>query len=101
MYIQTSIAKLSRNQLKNLLEGKRVRIKKGSANHIHLTEAQLKKLEAAHKAKKAHTISFSPEQANHQGAGLFQDVYNYVKRTPFIRNAVNSGIRATLLIFLV
>ena len=52
MYIQTSIAKLSRNQLKNLLEGKRVRIKKGSAHHIHLTEAQLKKLEAATKLKK-------------------------------------------------
>ena len=95
MYIQTSIAKLSRNQLKNLLEGKRVRIKKGSAHHIHLTEAQLKKLEKAHKDKKSHTISFTPEQANHQGAWLFQDVYNYVKRTPYIRNAVNSGIRAT------
>ena len=95
MYFQTSIAKLSRNQLKNLLEGKRVRIKKGTAHHIHLTEAQLKKLEAAYKAKKAHTISFTPHQAKHQGAGLLQDIYNYVKRTPYIRNAVNSGIRAT------
>jgi len=95
MYIQTSIAKLSLNQLKNLLEGKRVRIKKGSAHHIHLTEAQLKKLETAHKAKKAHTISFSPQQVKHQGKGLFQDVYNFVKRTPYIRNAVNSGISAT------
>ena len=34
MYIQTSIAKLSRNQLKNLLEGKRVRIKKSKTIYI-------------------------------------------------------------------
>ena len=93
MYIPTGIAKLSRNQLKNLLEGGRVRIKKGNTHIIHLTEAQLKKLESAHKAKKAHTISFTPDQANKQGAGFIQDVYNYVKRTPYIRNAVNSGIR--------
>ena len=91
MYFQTSIAKLSRNQLKNLLEGKRVRIKKGTAHNIHLTEAQLKKLEAANKAKKAHTISFTPHQAKHQGAGLFQDVYNYVKRTPYIRKATSTA----------
>lgn len=95
MYFETSIAKLSRNQLKKLLEGKRVRIKKGNAHHIHLTLAQIKKLETAHKAKKAHTISFTPEQTKHQGAGLLQDIYNYVKRTPYIRNSVNSGIRAT------
>ena len=95
MYFQTSIAKLSRNQLKNLLEGKRVRIKKGTAHNIHLTEAQLKKLEAANKAKKAHTISFTPHQAKHQGAGLLQDAYNFVKRTPYIRQAVNSGISAS------
>ena len=61
---------------------------------IHLTDAQHKKLQSAHKARKAYTVQFEGDQANHQGAGLLQDVYNYVKRTPYIRNEVNSGIRA-------
>ena len=93
MYIPTGIAKLSRNQLKKLLEGKRVRIKKGNVHNIHLTQAKIDGLESKHKLGKAHTIQFSETQAKKQGAGLFQDVYNYVKRTPYIRNAVNSGIR--------
>ena len=34
MYFETTIAKLSRNQLQNLLEGKRVGIEKGTSHRI-------------------------------------------------------------------
>jgi len=95
MYFETHIAKLSRPQLIKLLEGKRVRIKKGSHHKIHLTKHQMNALETKHALGKAHTIQFSPEQAKHQGAGLMQDIYSFVKRTPYIRNAVNSGISAS------
>ena len=92
MYIQTRIAKLSRNQLKNLLEGKKgVRIREGTTHHIHLTEPQFKKFKEANNANKAYTVKFTPHQAKHQGAGLFQDVYNYVKRTPYIRKATSTA----------
>ena len=94
MYFESHIAKLTRHQLRNLLEGKRVRIKKGTHHKIHLTKHQIHGLEKKHIVGKAHTIQFTPEQAKHQGAGLMQDLYNFVKRTPYIRNAVNSGIRA-------
>ena len=94
MYHPTGIAKLSKTQLKNLIEGKRVRIKKGSHHTVHLTEHQLKGLHSKHAMGKAHTIQFTPHQTSAQGAGLMQDLYHFVKRTPYIRNAVNSGIRA-------
>jgi len=92
MYFETHIAKLSRPQLIKLIEGKRVRIKKGSHHKIHLTKHQISALETKHAMGKAHTIQFSPEQSKHQGAGLMQDIYSFVKRTPYIRNAINAGI---------
>ena len=94
MYFETHIAKLSKPQLIKLLEGKRVRIKKGSHHKIHLTQHQLNGLHAKHAMGKAHTIQFTKDQASKQGSGLMSDVYNFVKRTPYIRDAVNSGIRA-------
>lgn len=93
MYFETTIAKLSRPQLVKLLNGEKIRIKKGAAHKIHLTEPQLKGLEQKHKLGKAHTINFTKDQATKQGAGLMGDIYNFVKRNPYIKNAVNSAIR--------
>ena len=42
MYYETQIGKLSKVQLNNLLKGKNVRIKKGTAHTINLTETQVK-----------------------------------------------------------
>jgi hypothetical protein len=94
MYIETHIAKLSKPQILKLLKGERIRIKKGSHHKFHLTKHQLHGLETKHAMGKAHTIQYSPDQISKYGSGLMQDVYNFVKRTPYIRDAVNSGIRA-------
>ncbi len=44
MYFETQIGKLSKVQLNNLLKGKSIRIKKGTAHTINLTEAQVKNI---------------------------------------------------------
>ena len=43
MYYETSIGKLSKVQLNNLLKGKRVRVKKGTSHTVNLTQEQLYK----------------------------------------------------------
>jgi hypothetical protein len=49
MYHSTGVGKLSESQKSKLRNGHPVRIKKGSGNNLHLTDAQIKKLESAHK----------------------------------------------------
>jgi hypothetical protein len=93
MYFETTIAKLSKPQVIKLLRGEKVRIKKGSHHKFNLTKKQLQGLETKHAKGKAHTIQFSPDQITKYGSGLMQDVYNYVKRTPVLRKAVNYGIQ--------
>ena len=46
MYHSTGVQKLSETQKSKLRNGHPVRIKKGSGNHLHLTDDQIKKLEA-------------------------------------------------------
>jgi len=94
MYHHITIAKLSKPQVHKLLKGENVRIKKGSHHKVHLTSNQLHDLEKKHALGKAHTIKFTQDQIKKNGSGLMQDVYNFVKKTPYIKNAVNSGIKA-------
>ena len=56
MYYETSIGKLSKVQLNNLLKGKRVRVKKGTAHKINLTQEQLYKFNHNTSKGKALTI---------------------------------------------
>ena len=93
MYHHITIAKLSKPQVHKLLKGENVRIKKGSHHKVHLTSHQLHGLEKKHKLGKAHTIRFTQDQISKSGSGLMSDIYNFVKRTPYIKNAVNAGIR--------
>jgi hypothetical protein len=74
MYHSTGVGKLSESQKSKLRNGHPVRIKKGSANNLHLTDAQIKKLESAHKKGAAYTITFHPEQEEKHGSGLFGDI---------------------------
>ena len=74
MYSAIGVGKLSETQKSKLRNGHPVRIKKGSGNSLHLTDAQIKKLESAHKKGAAYTITFHPEQAEKHGAGFFGDI---------------------------
>jgi len=79
MYHSTGVQKLSESQKSKLRNGHPVRIKQGSGNSLHLTDAQIKKLAQAHKKGAAYTIQMHPEQAEKHGAGFFGDIASKAK----------------------
>ena len=80
MYNPVGVSKLSENQKSRLRNGHPVRIKKGTANKLHLTQEQIKKLESAHRRGAAYTIQLNPEQSQKHGAGFFGDIATRVKK---------------------
>ena len=87
------VQKLTKTQMRNLLKGKGARIKIGTASTLYLSEKQYKGFYKNSKLGKAYTLKLSQEQLAKQGSGLFGDVYNFVKRTPFLKEAANAAIR--------
>ena len=79
MYHSTGVQKLSPSQMSKLRNGHSVRIKQGSGNTLHLTDAQIKKLAQAHKKGAAYTLQMHPEQAEKHGAGFFGDIATKAK----------------------
>jgi hypothetical protein len=80
MYHSIGVQKLSESQKSKLRNSHRVRIKKGSGgNNLHLTDDQIKKLEAVSRKGAAYTITFYPEQEEKHGAGLFGDIATKAK----------------------
>jgi len=80
MYNPVGVSKLSENQKSRLRNGHPVRIKKGTANKLHLTQEQIKKLESAARRGAGYTVQLNPEQAQKHGAGLFGDIATRVKK---------------------
>ena len=80
MYHSTGVQKLSESQKSKLRNGHPVRIKQGSGNSLHLTDAQIKILAQAHKKGAAYTITFHPEQAEKHGSGFFGDIASRAKQ---------------------
>jgi len=60
MYIENGVEKLSKAQVSKLLNGHRVRVKKGQGAKIHLTEEHSKKLHKAHMKGSGTTIQLDP-----------------------------------------
>ncbi len=81
MYHSTGVQKLSPSQMSKLRNGHPVRIKLGSGNSLHLTDAQIKKLAQAHKRGAAYTIQMHPEQSEKHGAGIFGDIKKFALST--------------------
>lgn len=81
MYFETQIGKLSKYQLNNLLKGKNIRIKKGTAHTINLTETQLKKFHRNSRNGKALTIKLNQEQIAKQGSGILGDIVGFINPT--------------------
>ena len=79
MYHSTGVQKLSESQKSKLRNGHAVRIKQGSGNTLHLTDAQIKKLAQVHKKGAAYTIQMHPEQTEKHGAGFFGDITTKAK----------------------
>lgn len=67
MYHKIGIQRLSPSQISKLLNGHKIRVKHGQGHEIHASEEQHKKIMAAHRKGKAHTMQFDPFQiAQHQ-----------------------------------
>ena len=60
MYIESGIEKLSNAQVSKLLNGHRVRIKKGQGAKLHMTEEHCKKLNRAHMKGAGITMQLDP-----------------------------------------
>ena len=100
MYNPVGVSKLSENQKSRLRNGHPVRIKKGTANKLHLTPEQIKKLESASRRGAGYTVHLNPEQAEKHGAGFFGDIATKAKRlankhkdliNPIIKAVKSSG----------
>lgn len=78
MYFETQIGKLSKVQLNKLLKGKNIRIKKGTAHTINLTEAQVKKFHKNSRQGKSFTVKLNQEQIAKQGSGILGDVVGLI-----------------------
>ena len=100
MYSAIGVQKLSETQKSKLRNGHPVRIKKGSGNTLHLTDPQIKKLEAAHKKGAAYTLTMHPEQAEKHktGAGFFGDIATkakaFAKKHKDLINPIIGRVRA-------
>lgn len=69
-YFPTKVGKLSDNQMRNLINGRGVRIKQGSENILNLSREQIKKLERAAKKGAGVTLVLDPYQcAQHMQGG--------------------------------
>ena len=81
MYHSVGVQRLSETQKSKLRNGHAVRIKKGSGNHLHLTDEQIKKLDTAARKDAAYTLKMHPEQAakHKTGEGLFGDIATKAK----------------------
>ena len=98
MYSAIGVGKLSETQKCKLRNGHPVRIKKGSGNSLHLTDAQIKKLESAAKKGAAYTLTMHPEQAEKHGAGFFGDIATkakaFAKKHKDLINPIIGRVRA-------
>ena len=98
MYSAIGVGKLSETQKSKLRNGHPVRIKKGSGNSLHLTDAQIKKLESAAKKGAAYTLTMHPEQAEKHGAGFFGDIATkakaFAKKHKDLINPIIGRVRA-------
>jgi hypothetical protein len=102
MYNPVGVSKLSENQKSRLRNGHPVRIKKGTANKLHLSPEQIKKLESAARRGAGYTVTLNPDQAEKHGSGFFGDIATKVKKlankhkdliNPIIKAVKNAGHR--------
>ena len=94
MYFETQIGKLSKVQLNKLLKGKNVRIKKGTAHTVNLTEEQLKKFNRNCKLGKAFTVKLNQDQIAKQGAGILGDIAGFIHPVAgLVAKTVGLGMR--------
>ena len=86
MYFSYKVAELSPNQIRKLFKGEKVKLKKGNAHTLHLSESQIKKIETAHKKGMASVIQLDPHQSSQHGQGIFGDIGKFFKSKAYHLN---------------
>ncbi len=95
MYNPVGVSKLSETPKSRLRNGHPVRVKKGTANILHLTQEQIQKLESAARRGAAYTFTLNPEQAQKHGAGFFGDIATKAKKIANkYKDSINPIIKA-------
>jgi len=94
MYFSYKVAELSPNQIRKLLKGEKVKLRKGNAHTVHLTEPQIKKIEAAHKKSMASVTQLDPHQSSQHGSGVFGDLSKFFKSKAYHLNPVVRGAKS-------
>jgi len=79
MYFSYKVAELSPNQIRKLFKGEKVKLKKGNAHTLHLSESQIKKIETAHKKGMSSVVQLDPHQSSQHGSGVFGDIGKFFK----------------------
>lgn len=69
MYYPTKVGKLSDAQMRNLMNGRGVRVRSGAEHILNLTKEQIKKLERAAKKGAGVTLVLDPYQCEHMKGG--------------------------------
>jgi hypothetical protein len=88
MYFTYKVAELSPNQIRKLIKGEKVKLRKGNAHTVHLSEPQIKKIETAHKKGMASVIQLDPHQSSQHGSGVFGDIGKFFKSKAYHLNPI-------------
>ena len=94
MYFTYKVAELSPNQIRKLIKGEKVKLKKGNAHTVYLTEPQIKKIETAHKKGMASVIQLDPHQSSQHGSGVLGDIGKFFKSKAYHLNPVIKGAKS-------
>ena len=92
-YYSYKIDSLSPAQIRKLIKGEKVKLRKGAHHTVHLTEPQIKKIETAHKKSMASVVQLDPHRASQHGAGLFGDLKKLVVKQAHLLNPVVRGAK--------
>ena len=81
--MQIGIKKLTSAQKRKLRAGKQIRVYAGNGMNIDLPDTQCKKCHRNFKKGSGYTV----------GAGVFDDITNWARNTPFVKTAINEGLK--------
>lgn len=81
--MQVSIKPLTATQKRKLRAGYKVRVKSGDGCCINLNDIQGRRCHRNFKNNKSYTV----------GSGVFDDITNWARNTPFVKTAINEGLK--------
>ena len=81
--MQIGIKKLTAAQKRKLRANKQIRVYAGDGMTINLSDTQCKKCHRNFKKGSGYTV----------GSGVFDDITNWARNTPFVKTAINEGLK--------